>query len=231
MSTGEQSASERAVWDRHWRGLQGGDSSFFGFLASLVRKTILCRAVRYYTDRFFAPRGYFVEAGCGTTQASATIARHERRLVALDFSLPALLAARGEAPHQFFLAGDIRRLPFRDGSLAGIWNLGVMEHFEPAVGREILVELRRALAPGAAAILFWPPEFGLSRLVLAPIEWMRTRVSGRPFHFFPDEVNRLTSLAHGRRSLAEAGLEPAAVAFSPRDSFIHVVAVGRKPRA
>ncbi|MEA2694138.1 MAG: hypothetical protein QOJ16_3525 [Acidobacteriota bacterium] len=226
------SSSEREIWDRHWRALQGGEASFFGALASLVRRTILCRAVRHYSDRWFPAAGVLVETGCGTGQSSARMRRLGRRFVGFDFSLPALLAARGGTmPHQFLVRGDIHALPFRDGSLAGIWNLGVMEHFPPAEGQAILRETARALGPGACAVLFWPPELGLSRLVLAPVEWLRSCLSGRPFRFFPDEVNRLTSRRHARETLAAAGLEPVAADFTPRDAFIHIVAVGRKPAA
>lgn len=225
------SRSEREVWDRHWRGLHGERSSLFGRLASLVRRTVLRRAVRHYTGRYFPPEGTLVEAGCGTGQASASVRRLRRRLVGLDFSLPALAAARRDAgPYQLLLRADIRALPFPAGSVAGIWSLGVMEHFHPGDGRAILEEFRRALRPGACAVLFWPPEFGLSRLALAPVEWLRSR-PGHRFRFFPDEVNRLRSRRHARRTLREAGLEPVAADFTPRDAFIHLVAVGRKPAA
>ena len=223
---------ERDTWDRHWRALQGGDSSLFGTLASLVRRTVICRAVRHYTDRFFPAGGVFVETGCGTGQSSATVRPLDRRLMALDFSLPALVEARrGSAPYRGFVRGDIRALPFRDGTLAGIWNLGVMEHFPQEDGIAILREFHRVLRPGACVLLFWPPELGSSRLALAPVEWLRTRLSGRPFHFFPDEVNRLRSFAHAREVLRAGGVEPASVGVTPRDGFIHLIAVGRKPVA
>jgi SAM-dependent methyltransferase len=225
--------NEREIWDRHWQSLQEGESSFFGKLASLVRRSILCRAVRAYTDRYFPEGGVFVEAGCGTGESSSTVRALGRRLVGLDFSLPVLEVARakGATPYQAFLRADIHALPFRDDSLAGIWNLGVMEHFPPEEGQAILRELLRVLRPGACVLLFWPPEFGSSRLALAPIEWVRSRTKGEPFHFFPDEVNRLRSFRHARETLIEAGFEPEAVDFTPRDAFIHVVAVGRKSEA
>ena len=224
----EMSRREREAWDRHWRALEG-ESTTFGRLASLVRKGILRRAVRHYAERYFPASGLFVEMGCGTAQASSSIEPRERRFAGLDLSLPALLAAQGNPPHRHVLGGDLRHLPFPDGSVAGVWNLGVMEHFPPGQGAEILRELRRVLAPGAHAILFWPPSFGSSRWVLAPIEWVRTQASGRPFHFFPDEVNRLTSRDHARRMVLAGGLEPVAVDFSFRDWFIHMVVVARKP--
>lgn len=220
--------SERQTWDRHWQALEG-ESALFGTLASWVRRFVLRRAVRGYAERFFPAEGILVETGCGTAQASTGIPARGRRLVGFDFSLPALRTARGTGPHRDVLGGDIRRLPFRDGSVAGIWNLGVMEHFPPEEGVAILGEFRRVLRPGGTAILFWPPSFGSSRWVLAPIEWFRSRLSGRPFHFFPDEVNRLTSHRHARETVLASGLEPLAVEFSPRDGFIHMVVVARKP--
>lgn len=222
----ETSRFEREVWDRHWRALEE-EPTLVGRLASLVRKGILRRAVRHYAERYFPARGLFVEMGCGTAQASASIELRERRFAGLDLSLPALLSARGNPPHRHLLGGDLRHLPFPDGSIAGIWNLGVMEHFSPEQGAEILREFRRVLTTGGHAILFWPPTFGLSRWVLGPIERVRTRVSGRPFHFFPDEVNRLTSRDHARRMVQAGGLEPIAVDFSARDCFIHMVVVAR----
>ncbi len=220
---------ERDDWDRHWRRLRGSGASVFGGLASLVRRSILAPAVHAYSERTFPAGGVLLEAGCGTAQASAAIPAAGRTLIGLDFSLAALLEARrGGSPQRRLVSGDIRALPFADDSLDGIWNLGVMEHFTAEAGNAVLRELRRALRPGACALLFWPPEHGLSRLVLAPIEWLRSR-GGRPFHFFPDEVNRLRSRAHGRETLHAAGLEPVAVDFTPRDAFIHLVLVGRKP--
>lgn len=220
--------SDHEVWERHWNATSGS-GSFFGRLSSLVRKQILSRAVRHYARRFFPPDGVFVECGCGTAQSSARIERRSRRLVALDFSTSAVRQARRVSPFTSFVQGDIRALPFADGSISGIWNLGVMEHFDALSTREILSEFRRVLKPGAVALLFWPPEFGSSRWVLAPLEWIRSKRAGRPVRFFPDEVNRLRSKRHAREALRESSLQPVAVDFTPRDGFIHMVVVGRKP--
>lgn len=218
--------SEREVWDRHWRKL-AGDAALFGKLASRVRRWILAPAVRHYVERYFPPTGLCVELGCGSGEASARVPARGRRRVALDLSLPALAGARGTPGYDAALAGDLHHLPFADGSVAAVWNLGVMEHFEAAEVRLILLEIRRILQADGVALLFWPPEFGLSRKVLAPIEWWRSR-HGTAFHFFPAEVNRLRSRAHARATLADAGFETVAVAFTPRDAFIHLVVVGRK---
>ena len=116
----------------------------FGTGASLVRRFVLQRAVRHYTGLHFPARGLFVEAGCGTGEASAGVALLQRRLLALDVSLAALLLARqGGTPYRYYVAADLRRLPFADESIAGAWNLGVMEHFAAPEGGAVLRELRR----------------------------------------------------------------------------------------
>jgi SAM-dependent methyltransferase len=215
------------VWDEHWAALSGKSSSF-GRIASLVRTSLLSRAVRAFADEHFKGRGVYVEAGCGTAESSSRIDPRGRTLVAMDISRLAVRAARRVPVFGGLLQGDLFRLPFRSGSVAGLWNLGVMEHFSKDEGRALLFEFARVLRPGGVALLFWPPEFGSSRLVLAPIEALRSR-PGAPFHFFPDEVNRLRSRAHAAAMLEGTGLEPAALSFSLRDLFIHLVVVARKP--
>jgi SAM-dependent methyltransferase len=221
--------SHQDDWERHWAAGAGASQSLFGRISAVVRRQIISRAVRHYTRRYFHGGGIYVECGCGTAQSSARIPLDGRRFVALDFSTAALEQARRVPIFHAFVQGDIFHLPFAEESVAGIWNLGVLEHFDVEAGGRILREFRRVLRPGAMAVLFWPPQYGSSRWVLAPIEWLRSRRSGPPFRFFPDEVNRLRSKQHARRALESAGLEAAAVHFTPRDAFIHMVVVARKP--
>ena len=218
---------DRRSWNRHWRGLDH-EASTFGKLASLVRRGILARAVRHHTDRYFGAGGIFVEVGCGSGEASAAIRRGGRHLVGCDYSMAAL-AATAATTYDSLVLADGARLPFRDASVAGIWNLGVMEHFLPATARAILGEFRRVLQPRCRAVMFWPPEFGSSRLVLAPIEWATSLLRRRTFRFFPDEVNRLATRRGARELLADAGLAPVAEHFTSVDAFIHVVVVAERP--
>ena len=158
------------------------------------------------------------------------IRREGRRLIGVDFSLEALRLARRKHTFDQVLCADIRHLPFREGAIDGVWNLGVMEHFEASEGVEILAEFERVLGPERTVILFWPPTFGLSRWVLAPFEWIRSRLSGREFRFFPDKVNRLGSKRQARQILRTADLEPLSVEFSTRAAFCHLVVAGRRTR-
>jgi SAM-dependent methyltransferase len=223
-----QPAPDRHHWDAHWHALDG-ERRAFGRLASLVRRRVLQGALTWYAERYFPTDGPLVEVGCGTGEASASLRRGYR--IGADFSLGVLASMHGQVTYDSLLAADAKALPFGDASIAGIWNFGVMEHFPEDTGLAILRELRRVLAPGGVAILFWPPENGSSRWVLGPVERLRSAWSGRPFAFFPDEVNRLRNRRHGRELLLAAGLEPLRVDATWRDLFIHLVLVARRPTA
>ncbi len=201
--TGSGRPNSPLVWDRHWRELSSR-GAILGQLASAFRRVFLVPAVRHYTDRSFSSDGVFVETGCGTSESSVGICRQGRRLIGVDFSLEALRLARRQRTFDHVLCADIRHLPFRDGVIDGVWNLGVMEHFDEAEGFAVLTEFERVLSVERVVILFWPPTFGLSRWMLAPFEWLRSRLSGREFRFFPDEVSRLRSKRHARRLLRAA---------------------------
>ena len=223
-------ANDRRTWDRHWREL-AGRRSWFGSLASWVRRRVIAPAVAHYAQREFPSRGLFVELGCGTGESSRGVTRAQRNLVGLDISLSVLSGLRDRPPYRSLVAADLRALPFADGSVTGVWNLGVMEHFPETLGLEMLAASRRILAPEGVALFFWPPEHGSSRLLLGPIEALLSRFRRAPYRFFPDEVNRLRSRAHGRELLRRAGFTEAAAEFSWRDFWIHVVVVGRRGSA
>lgn len=228
MTQAAGTAPDKSEWDRHWRRLRTS-RSLFGTVASLVRRLLFRRVVARFARRHFPRDGVVVEVGCGTGEASAGLDAPFR--VGADFSLGVLAGTRHSGVYDAVVAADASALPFRDGTVAGVWNFGVMEHFPEPQGIAILRELRRVLAPGAAMILFWPPEYGSSRLVLAPIERLRTAWTGKPFAFFPDEVNRLRGARHGMQLLADADLEPVAASLTWRDAFIHRVVIGRRPAA
>jgi SAM-dependent methyltransferase len=214
-------------WDDHWTSLQR-KSSLFTWLSAATRRFIFQPALKHYTARFFPTFGTFVEMGCGTAQSSTAIARGGRILIGLDYSSMALRAAAQSRCFDALVQGDILSLPCRPASLDGIWNLGVMEHFSESQIDECLRGFYRVLKPEAAMILFWPPEGNASRWVLAPLEWIKTRLSKKPFTFFPDEINRLRSAKHAGALLEKHGFQVLAVEFSWRTAFIHTVVVGKR---
>jgi SAM-dependent methyltransferase len=210
------------AWEKHWSSLDGS-GPIFGFLSTLTRRILFQPAVSFYVERFFSRTGVFVEMGCGTADSSASVVRGDRRLLGLDFSAAALEAANRVGRMDALIRADMFAVPLKCHSVAGIWNLGVMEHFTETEIRLCLREFRRVLTPGGTIILFWPAERNLSRWVLGPLEWATSRVRGSGFAFFPDEINRLRSKRHARELVGSEGFEIKAVDFNWRTAFIHMV--------
>lgn len=218
---------EKGAWDTHWESLEE-KRGIFGAISRFVRWAIFQPAVRHYTEKFFPRQGLFVEMGCGTAESSATIIPYQRTLVGLDFSTVALLKARSLRSLPFLTSGDLYSLPFRDASITGLWNLGVMEHFHRPDLVKIFREFHRVLKPGGVMILFWPTEHNSSRWVLGPIEAVKSRITGVTYHFFPDEVSRIRSRKATDALLQETGFESLTMDFSLRTCLIQMVVVARK---
>lgn len=200
----------------------------FSIIAKAVRRLIFQPAVAYYGERFFPPSGLFVEMGCGSAHSSARLPKHARTLIGLDFSPVALRAATREGSMDALLQADIFSLPLQSDSLAGIWNLGVMEHFSETELRTAFGEFRRVLKPGGVAILFWPTDRNASRWILGPLEKIITSLRKSEFTFFPGEISRLKSKHQARSLLESSGFRVDAVDFDWRTAFIHMVVVATK---
>ncbi len=205
-------------WDKYWT------SKTKNKLFKIFRTQIFARAVRYYTDKYFPREGTFVEAGCGSGQTSLRIGKYRRKLIALDISVKALERARENKKFDEFILGDITKLPFKDNSINGLWNLGVMEHFTDDELPDVINEIHRVLKPKGVAILFWATKITPYQLCLDNFN----RIFRTNFQLFPDEHTRLKSKKHGRIIMARTKFKDYKVFFSWRDMFTDIIIVARK---
>jgi SAM-dependent methyltransferase len=93
---------------------------------------------------------------CKNTRILQWAARQGARPFGVDISEPTVRQARSEFPAGVLRAvvGDVRRLPYRDGSFDAVYSMGTIEHFaDPEVA---LHELRRVLRPGGRAVIGVP---------------------------------------------------------------------------
>ena len=137
---------EAREWDAHWERQQHGA---FGRLCSAYRWLVRSRCVKRYIEKYFPTEGVFAECGCGSGETSQRLEglsrsfsrgpqgsapptgpQRGRTYLAVDFCARALDRALIQPCYTAGVQSDIRALPFRDGSLDGLWNLGVLEHFE-----------------------------------------------------------------------------------------------------
>lgn len=221
---------EFSDWMKHWghHNQELFSQKFFSF----YRKAVFARTVAWFIDRFFPAEGVFVEAGSGTAETSMRIDKRggKRVLVAADIIVPVLQQCHPVMDVK--VGADNFRLPFRDGRVDGLWNVGVMEHFTHDLIDAMMRDFFRVLAPGAPILLLWPADDSLPQKGLRLVEkFINLRGDGERFQFHPDEISKLRSSQQGRDILTRNGFEPVFVDPGLRSLMAFKTVVGRKPAA
>lgn len=134
------------------------------------------------------------------------------------------------------VCGDIFRLPFRESSVDGIWNVGVMEHFTHEQIDQIMREFHRVLRHGSRVILLWPGADSVPQRLLRVVERVinSTRKATREhdvFRFHPDEISTLKSIQEGREVLVRNGFDTLHIDSGLRSLLTFKILVGVKNSA
>lgn len=224
----DREKTESVDWSAHWsEEHQGGlMQKFFGF----YRTAVFARTVAHFTDRYFAPSGVFVEAGSGTAETSVRMDNRggERVLAALDIVHPVLKFCPPVMNAR--VCADNFHLPFRDASLDGVWNLGVMEHFEHHQIDEMIREFHRVLRPGGRLILFWPARNSIPQKLLGAVARVINAVKKpeKEFRFHPEEISQLQSNGQARDFMSRNGFMPVTVDWGLASGMAFKSVVGER---
>lgn len=219
-------------WDSYWQDKhQAKVSNAYAVIAEFYRNYIIKPSLNRCMRRFMPQGSALLHAGCGGGAVDQDIVR-EYKVTALDFSPTALQsykALHGDAAT--VAEADLMKTGFPEASFDGVYNLGVMEHFVGPELDTVLQEFRRVLKPTGRLILFWPPEFGLSVIVLKFIHYVLNDLLGRNIHLHPAEPSRVRSRKWAADLLARNGFELEAFLFGPSDVFTHSIIVARPTAA
>jgi SAM-dependent methyltransferase len=98
-----------------------------------------------------APGDLIVDLGCGSGRALVWNRDRGAEAIGIDISPFFSEDARSGVP---LLLGDLRRLPFADGTFTKAWSLDVLEHLSPEALRAMLTEANRVLAPGGELFVY-----------------------------------------------------------------------------
>jgi dolichol-phosphate mannosyltransferase len=216
-------------WDAYWQDQKSTGGILYDTIAAFYRKFIIRRTLNHFVKAYFRPGARVLHAGCGGGQVDTDIAGTVD-VTGLDISVNALnfykrtLQGRCRTLH-----GSIFDVPLEDGSMEGIYNLGVMEHFTEEEIDRILAEFHRVLRVDGRLILFWPPEFGASVLFLKSLKWGLEHLLGRKqVKFHPDEITRVRSRRHVTDILERNDFKVLQYSFGPRDLFTYAIIVAEK---
>jgi len=224
MSGTDISPQDVAGWDTYWTTQRRG--GLYGAIARFYRNQIIRPALNRFVRTTFVGNGApLLHVGCGSGQVDVDV-RTTRDVIGFDISAAALGLYRQSAGRDAkAVRGSATALPLAERSIAGIYSLGLLEHFEEPEIRTILREFRRVLAEDGKVLLLWPPRWGPTVMVLDTTHFIVNRVLRIPMKLHPDEVSLLRSRAHLDRLIAGTGFAIEQFYFGPRDAFTHVICV------
>jgi len=219
-------------WDEYWSRSGGKKShAIYGLIAIFYRKFIISPSLTKFTKKYFKPTDIILHAGCGSGQVDIEVRKYTT-VIPLDISLEALALYQKSNPDTLeVLHGSIFNIPLQDSSIDGIYNLGVMEHFNPEEIHSILTEFRRVLKPGGTVLLFWPPKFGISVLALKGIHFILNNVLNKNIQLHPHEITHIVSRKQAKTILEYSGLQLKAYSFGITDLFTHAIIIGERKTA
>lgn len=115
---------------------------------------------RYPIPELRLPEGNgatFLDLGCNWGRWSIAAARKGYRVVGIDPSLGAVMAARRVAHTMgldiLYVAGDARYLPFRDALFDQVFSYSVLQHMAKSDVELVLDQLARVLAPEGSSLI------------------------------------------------------------------------------
>ena len=169
--------------------------------------------VREIADRL--PPGRALDAACGTGRHAAYLYDLGHRVLGVDSSPDMLAVARQRVPGARFLAGDLGRLPARDGSADLVACALALVHV-PALG-PVMAEFARVLRPGGHLVV---SDIHVSSLYLGGVPAAPGpdgRLALLPAHRHQPSHYLSAALGHGLelRGCAEPGWPPSDQAGGP----------------
>ena len=132
-------------WDDHWL------TEDFYKAATLTPNSWVARTTKKYLRR----GSTVLEGGCGLANSVYALQNNGFKSVGLDFAPKTVKMIKSVVPELNIKLGDVRSLPFEDGSFDGYWSMGVIEHFWNGYD-DISAEMLRVLRLGGHLFLTFP---------------------------------------------------------------------------
>jgi ubiquinone/menaquinone biosynthesis C-methylase UbiE len=177
-------------WDIYWKDA----TNLYSMICVFCRKTFIASSLSRVINQYFPSSGYFIDAGSGSSESCIKIDKsYGRKIIALDYSYNALKKGKKIKSINNFVNADLFSLPFKNDSIDGIFNLGVMEHFNEKDTIKILNEMNRVLKKDSYAIFFWARRYSPSNFILGTYSFLVNHLRNRKFWYTPDEISPFTS--------------------------------------
>ena len=149
-------------------------------------------------------------------------------IIGMDISRNALTLYNKYHEEASLIIGNILSIGIKNETLDGIYNLGVMEHFNEGEIDTIFSEFHRILKKNGVIVIFWPPKYGLTVIGLRIGHIFLNSVLRKNIHLHPPEPSLITSRANIEKIVRTAGFNLKEINFSPADAYTYMVVVMEK---
>lgn len=219
---------EEKDWDKYWTKRKTKTQAIYKTIASFYRKYIIKKTLNFFLESEFKKGSKLLHAGCGTGQVDENIVT-KYKLTALDISQKALdLYETFNGKKAKLVKASIFKIPVKNSTFDGVYNLGVMEHFTKDDDEKILKELARVLKQNGKIVLFWPPKYGPTVLFLNSAHFVLNNILKRNIRLHPEEISLVESKKQVEKILKDSGFKLVKFYFGPKDLFTHCIVVAQK---
>jgi len=224
----QEGLSDPQGWDPYWNKKGSASGLLYQVIASYYRQIVIRPNLEYWMKSAFPIGTRLLHAGSGSGQVDRYL--HNRwKVTGLDISLSALRQYAVNNPQAYSVEhGTIMKLHFETESFEGIYNLGVMEHFEVSEIKLILKEFYRVLKPGGKVLLFWPHSFSISVAILKGVHKVLKATSKTFTELHPAEITYIRSRKQAEELIAESGFRLINYSFGPKDCWVQSVLIIEK---
>lgn len=216
-------------WDSYWQSSKNKSYlKIYDFFAYIYRNYFFRRTLVYFLKKHILKSKKILHAGAGSGQVDINHFDYYD-LTAVDISEEAIKLYKKNFNNKVNIVhGSIFKLPFKNDSYDGIYNLGVMEHFTNDEISNILREFDRVLKFDGKIILFWPPEYGLAVNVLKFLHIFLNLFSHKKILLHPPEITRVKNKKQISNILKKSNFKIVDYYFGYRDFFSHTIIVAKK---
>lgn len=209
-------------WNHYWRAGQSGGRRWYALLASIYRKLFIVPRLRAILIRYLPLGARVYHVGCGGGEVDEQVAGMYK-IIGVDISSEARNLYARKYPQAAVINKNILEGPLNP-PLAGIYSLGLVEHFSKEEILQILIHMRQSILPGGKIVLFWPHRHAPSVYFLRAAAWIRQRAGiQEPLH--PPEPSLLKSRQEAEALVGAAGCRLVRYDFGPRDLWIQAAIV------
>lgn len=215
-------------WKEYWK----KDVNNYEKVAKFYRRNLFALEGKIYSEKYFKDKGIFVECGSGTSECSIEIQKKQRRGIAIDLRREPLENIDASIIENK-VQGTIFKLPFRNDTVDGIWNFGVMEHFKEDDLNLILKEFNRILKNDGIMILFWPWVYSPLTMCLSSRQFIgktlsRLKCDVKFRTIYPSAFTMFEDKNYIRSILENCGFLKSEFKLSPYGIFTHYVVIASK---